>query len=56
MQKRTPTITAPDIANERTSMSISVTPVTVKTALTRTGGFLYAFTHSLTPYWAMARS
>jgi len=28
-----------------------LTPVTVKTALTRTGGFLYAFTHSLTPYW-----
>lgn len=40
-----------DIADERTSMPVSITPVTVKTALTRTGGFLYAFTHSLTPYW-----
>ncbi len=32
-------------------MPIVLTPITVKTALTRTGGFLYAFTHSLTPYW-----
>jgi DNA repair photolyase len=32
-------------------MSIVLTPITVKTALTRTGGFLYGFTHSLTPYW-----
>ncbi|HEV8716265.1 MAG TPA: radical SAM protein [Candidatus Binatia bacterium] len=32
-------------------MPITIAPITVKTALTRTGGFLYAFTHSLTPYW-----
>src|SRR5262245_30328818 len=32
-------------------MPIALTPITIKTALTRTGGFLYAFTHSLTPYW-----
>jgi DNA repair photolyase len=32
-------------------MPLTLAPITVKTALTRTGGFLYAFTHSLTPYW-----
>ena len=32
-------------------MPIAFTPITVKTALTPTGGFLYSFTHTLTPYW-----
>jgi len=32
-------------------MPIALTPITVKTALTPTGGFLYSFTHTLTPYW-----
>jgi DNA repair photolyase len=32
-------------------MSIILTLIAVKTALTKTGGFLYAFTHLLTPYW-----
>ena len=32
-------------------MSITVSPVTVKSALTKTGGFLSGFTHTLTPYW-----
>lgn len=32
-------------------MAITLTPITVKSALTPTGGFLYSFTHTLTPYW-----
>ena len=32
-------------------MPIALTPIIVKTALTPTGGFLYSFTHTLTPYW-----
>jgi DNA repair photolyase len=32
-------------------MALTLTPITVKSALTPTGGFLYAFTHTLTPYW-----
>lgn len=28
-----------------------IAPVTVKSALTKTGGFLSGFTHTLTPYW-----
>lgn len=32
-------------------MPITVSPITVKSALTKTGGFLSGFTHTLTPYW-----
>ncbi len=32
-------------------MPISLNPITVKSALTKTGGFLSGFTHTLTPYW-----
>src|SRR5262249_2892815 len=32
-------------------MPIALTPITVKTALPGSGGFLYAFTPSLPPYW-----
>ena len=32
-------------------MPITVSSVTVKSALTKTGGFLSGFTHTLTPYW-----
>lgn len=32
-------------------MTTALTPITVKSALTPTGGYLYAFTHTLTPYW-----
>ena len=28
-----------------------ISPVTIKSALTKTGGFLSGFTHTLTPYW-----
>src|SRR5262249_27480003 len=44
-------IAASTIISGRCSMPIVLTPITVKTALTKTGGFLYGFTHSLTPYW-----
>ena len=32
-------------------MPSTVSPVTVKSALAKTGGFLSGFTHTLTPYW-----
>jgi DNA repair photolyase len=32
-------------------MALTLAPVAVKSALTSTGGYLYAFTHTLTPYW-----